>query len=122
MKRALLLAAVALACGDSAWPPENCDPPLPATDDDGRPWPTYTEMAASLSDCEDDGITRRRGACDDGRLFLEQSGPFTGDTYYYDGEVLVGLRRYSDIASACSEYRFGDASCEEAGVEPIVCR
>lgn len=120
MKRPLLLA-LALACGDAALPPEDCDPPLPATDDAGDPWPTYTEANTRFLDCEDDGSVRRRGACTDGKTFLEQSGPFTGDTYYFEGEAIVGLRRYTDVALACSEYRFGDVSCDEVDVEDVTC-
>jgi hypothetical protein len=123
MKRSLLLALALLGCGDDPLPPEDCSPPLPTTDDDGRPWATYRETDVRLSDCDNgDGVVRRRGACADGKTFLEESGPYTGDTYYFDGERLVGLLRYSDIALACDEYRFGDASCDETAAEDIVCR
>jgi|SRR5688572_22166186 hypothetical protein len=121
MKCSVLLAVLALGCGDGSWPPEDCDPPLPATDDDGRPWPTYTEANAQLDACENDAFVLRRGACTDGKTFLEQSGSFTGDTRYFAGEVLVGVRRYSDVVFACDEYRFGDTSCEETTSEELAC-
>lgn len=121
MKCLNVLVVLALGCSDAALPPEDCDPPLPAADDDGRPWPTYTDASARLGDCEGDGSVRRRGACTDGKAFIEQSSSSTGDTYYFLGEELVGLRRYSDVAFDCGEYRFGDASCEEASAEEIEC-
>lgn len=122
MNRSILLLAVALGCGDSTFPPEDCAPPLPPTDDDGDPWPTYTAANAALATCTADGYTRRRGSCSDGKAFIEGAGPFTGYTQYFDGEALVGLRRYSDVVSYCDEYRFGDVACDESSAEDIDCR
>ena len=122
MTRPLALALLLLGCSDAALPPEDCEPPLPATDDDGRPWPTYAAADALLTDCEQrEEPWRRRGACADGKRFLEQSGGFTGETYYFSGDALVGVRRWTDIVVSCDDYRFGDTRCDEVDVEELSC-
>lgn len=123
MQRHAMLLVLCLACGSEALPPEDCEPPLPATNDDGEPWPTYAEANASL--CEraaEVGVTvPRRGTCGDGKLFLELSGGFTGETQYFRDEALVGVLRYTDVVLSCSDYRFGDARCEPESAEDVVC-
>jgi hypothetical protein len=121
MTRLVLLALFALACGDGRLPPEDCEPPLPDVDDEGDPWPTYTEANARLANCTDDALTRRRGICADGKSFIARAGGYEADTYYFDGEVLVGLRRSSDVGYSCTTYRFGDTGCEERDVEEVDC-
>lgn len=125
MKRTIVLASIVLStavgCSDGDLPPEDCEPPLPATNDDGDPWPTYAEANAALERCEDDASIRRRGTCADGKLFIETLGNFAGDTQYFVGETLVGLRRFSDVVFSCSEYRFGDARCEPTDSNEVVC-
>ncbi|HWO10386.1 MAG TPA: hypothetical protein VNN80_12930 [Polyangiaceae bacterium] len=121
MKRLALLLALALGCGGDEYPPENCEPALPPSNDDGDPWPTYGEANATLATCADGALTRRRGTCSDGKTFIETAGAFAGDTYYFKGEVLVGVLRYSDVVLACDEYRFGDARCQAADVEELSC-
>lgn len=122
MTRPCFLCLLLLACGDAALPPEDCEPALPATDDDGAPWPTYAAADAVLTDCaQREGAERRRGACSDGKRFLGWSGSFTGETYYFTGDTLVGVQRWSDVVTSCSEYRFGDARCDEVDVEEVGC-
>jgi len=121
MIRLALLMAVALGCGESDLPPEDCDPPLPSTNDEGDAWPTYTDANATLTDCSEDGLTRRRGTCSDGKAFIERSGTFTGDTQYFAGEELVGLLRYTDVVFSCDAYRFGDTECEQVSLEEVGC-
>ena len=122
MKVPLLLLAFTLACGGGDPPPEECDQPLPATDDDGMPWPTYTTARANLADCEQSpGVTGREGTCADGKVLLARDGGSGGDTYYFQGETLVGLRRSSDLVISCQQYFFGDTRCDDADVEDITC-
>lgn len=121
MSRLPLLTALLLACGDGDFPPEDCAPPLPPSNDDGDPWPTYAEASASLSSCPTTALVRRRGTCADGKTFLESASGYDGDTQYFDGETLVGLRRFTDAGFSCSEYRFGDVECDEASAEEITC-
>ncbi len=123
MNRSRVLLVLALGCGgDGAYPPEDCTPPLPATDQGGNVWPTYAEANATLAECPDEGADlRRRGTCSDGKAFLERSGSFVGETYYFAGETLVGLLRYTDDVLSCEDYRFGDTECEELDAEVLSC-
>ena len=117
-----MLALLALGCGgDSA---DECPdaPALPATDDDGNPWPTYSDASAELAACtSDQGYSRFRGTCSDGKRFLQRNGGFTGDTRFYDGETLVGMDSFSDIIFPCDELGVGDWSCERTSTEAVAC-
>jgi len=122
MQRHAIFLVLGLGCGSDALPPEDCEPPLPATNDDGDAWPTYDEANATL--CERagvEGITPRRGTCADGKAFIELAGGFTGETQYFQGEVLVGVLRYTDIVLSCSEYRFGETRCEPDSARDVEC-
>ncbi len=123
MTRPLYLFLVLLGCGDAAPPPEDCERPLPATSDDGGPWPTYSAVDAMLlADCEPlGGYARRRGSCSDGKRFLDNDATFAGETYYFSDEALVGLIRWTDVVLSCQDYRFGDVRCEEVDVQEISC-
>jgi hypothetical protein len=116
------LLLLLLGCSDAALPPENCEPPLPATDDDGAPWPTYETADAILADCEQlPGYARRRGSCSDGKRFLEASGGYEGEIRYFRDDTLVGVRRWTDVVASCNEYLFGDAQCVEVDVVAVSC-
>lgn len=123
MQRRAMLLVLCLGCGSDALPPEDCEPPLPTTNDDGEPWPTYDEANATL--CEraaDAGVLMpRRGTCTDGKTFLELAGGFTGETQYFREQALVGVLRYTDVILACSEYRFGETRCAPQSTEDIEC-
>jgi hypothetical protein len=122
MKRLATLLVLCLGCGDELLPPEDCEPPLPATDDDGEPWPTLAEAAATLCERAQDGaFIARRGTCTDGKAFVELAGNFTGETQFFRDEVLVGVLRYTDIVLSCTEFRFGDGRCEPAETADVEC-
>jgi hypothetical protein len=123
MKAPLLLLAFALACGEADPPPEACDQPLPPTDEDGAAWPTFAAARARLADCDQyPGFTRRQGTCADGKASLSRDGGFSGETYYFQGETLVGLQRSSDLVVSCDQYFFGDTRCDDAATEELACR
>jgi hypothetical protein len=123
MKAPLLLLALTLGCGGGDPPPEQCDQPLPPTDEDGVPWPTYAAASAALGDCEQyTGYTRRKGTCADGKALLARDGGFSGETYYFQGETLVGVERSSDDVVSCVRYRFGDTRCADAEGQEIACK
>ena len=88
---------------------------------DGEPWPTYSEANATLCERAVTAGIPRRGACSDGKTFLELDGGFTGETQYFQDEVLVGVLRYTDIVLSCSEYRFGETRCEPQNTEDVAC-
>jgi hypothetical protein len=121
MQRRVMLVVLGLACGSDAFPPEECEPPLPAANDDGDPWPTYSEANASVCERAGVDIIARRGACADGKAFIEVAGGVTGETQYFRGEVLVGVLRYTDIVLACAAYRFGETRCEPESREDVDC-
>jgi hypothetical protein len=122
MRTPLLLLALILACGEADPPPEQCDQPLPPTDEDGVPWPTYTGANAALADCEQyPGQARRSGTCSDGKTLLAREGGFSGETYYFRGEALIGLERSPEYIVSCVEYRFGDTRCDDAQVQELTC-
>jgi hypothetical protein len=122
MKFLLLLLAFTLGCGAADAPPEQCDQPLPPADEDGVPWPTYSAAQTRLADCaQSPGYSRRRGTCSDGKVLLDREGGGGGETYYFQGEAVVGLKRTPDDAVSCMEYRFGDTRCDGAEIEPIDC-
>jgi hypothetical protein len=124
MKASLLLLMLALGCGDSA-PSDECDHLLPSSDGDGQPWPTYAVAIMAHADCtlpETAAYQRRRGACTDGKRFLERLGSFGGDIRYFDGDTLVGVQRWSDVGGgSCVPARLGDVDCDEVDVEVLSC-
>lgn len=119
MQRLILLVS-ALSCGDEL--EFDCDQPLPVTDDEGRPRPSYTTASAQLSDCSqlDAYYSRQRGACSDGKQFFSKGSGFWGDTLYFDGEAVIGRTSWSDVVTR-DDWRYGDTRCEEIGVEDISC-
>lgn len=121
--RPFVLLLLALGCGDAEPPPEACDQPLPPADDDGQPWPTYVVANEAFESCEatNAALQRRRGSCADGKRFLERGGGYSGDTYYFAGDTLVGLLRWTDVVISCTDYRFGDVVCEELDAEELSC-
>jgi hypothetical protein len=73
--------------------------PLPATQPDGEPWPTFSQ---SLREAEACGLQSARGlvlrsACADGKQSITRAGSFGGDTRYFRGEQLVGVVGYTDV-------------------------
>jgi hypothetical protein len=120
MLRRFMLLVLALGCGDEF--EFDCDHPLPATDDDGSPWPSYTAASAQLSDCAqlDGYYSRQRGACSDGKRFLSKGTGFGGDTLYFDGETVIGRIPWSDFVT-CDPWRYGNTRCEQIDVEEINC-
>jgi hypothetical protein len=136
MKRALLLLSASLACGGDSAPedpglcvtldPATCREPLPATDPEGQPWPLYATASAELDACGDPGYwSRSGGTCADGKRFLAKGGGFSGATYFYEGEALVGVRRWSDVISiecgGCTPDGQGDVECEVIGETSFDC-
>jgi hypothetical protein len=121
MVQRILLLLLALGCdGDEL--ELDCDQPLPAVDDDGGPWPSYTAASAQLSDCAqlEGYYSRQRGACTDGKRFLSKGTGFVGDTLYFDGEVVIGRIPWSDFIT-CDVWRYGETRCEQIDVEEINC-
>jgi len=132
MRSIFFALALSLSCGDSE---DECDsilPPgaprghqdLPSTDDEGNPWPTYSEATADLEDCtRDEGYRRFRGTCSDGKRFLSRDGGYTGNTRYYggEGEALVGFDSFSDVILECVDPSVGDSRCERTSIEEILC-
>lgn len=99
-----------VACGDDeAQPyhppapprdPLDCVVPLPATDYDGTPWPSYSEKLADFESCQDgDGSLQSvtESECSDGKTKLGTGVGLTGATYFYQGEMLVGLWSWTDL-------------------------
>ena len=125
MKLPLLLLALSIGCSGSVANEEApiCDEPLPPTDSDGTPWPPFSAANSMLADCaQHEGYYfRRRGSCSDGKQFLSKGTGFVGDTYYFEGEALVGVSTWTDIISSCEENRGGNATCEEINAEEINC-
>jgi hypothetical protein len=140
MMRTLFLSLLLLGCGNEdtepsqesffecvALPRSECpQPPLPQTDDRGRPWPTYSEVALEVADCSQSeaGCTqRRRGTCSDGKTFTELGNGFTGEFLYFSGETLVGVWRWGDVISdcRCPGSGFGDPVCQETYYEQFIC-
>jgi hypothetical protein len=143
MKRHGLLVVLCLGCGGDTAPSEeisglfecvelprpDCSEPLPPSDEDRAPWPTYAEATRELADCsqrEGGCWQRRQGTCSDGKTFTSWSGGFTGDSYYFEGETLVGVWRWSDIlicenGLACYGSGLGDPSCDETAGEDLTC-
>ena len=121
MQRLAMLLVLCLGCGSDALPPEDCEPPLPAENDDGDPWPTYSEANATLCERAAGAVVPRRGACSDGKRVLALASGLAGETQYFKDEVLVGVLRYTDIVLSCSEYRFGETRCERQNTEDVVC-
>jgi hypothetical protein len=115
-----MFLALALGCGGDS---SDCDQSLPAADDDGNPWPTYSAAAEQASDCAQLGgfYLRRRGACSDGKRFIDRGDGFVGGTSYFEGESLVGRTAWSDIVSECDTWHYGDTSCDEVDVEEMSC-
>jgi hypothetical protein len=120
MMRRFVLLVSALGCSDEFNP--DCTHPLPPTDGDGNPWPTYSAAAAQIADCTqfERYYSRQRGACSDGKRFISKGGGFVGDTLYFDGEIVIGTIPWSDV-SVCDATRFGDTRCEQTDVEEIRC-
>jgi hypothetical protein len=99
------LALLALACSESE-PNSNpnycddpdytiCGSPLPALDEQGMPWLSYSQDLLEI--CGNDSfIETSLGYCDDGKRVLNRSTGFVGDTRFYDGETLVGRRAQGD--------------------------
>jgi hypothetical protein len=85
-----MLLAFVLGCGDEYEP--DCNQPMPSTDEDGAPWPSYSVASSELADCGqiEDYYLRRNGSCSDGKRFLDKGSGFVGDTLYFDGETIVG--------------------------------
>jgi hypothetical protein len=96
-----------------------CNMPLPATDRDGEPWPTFTDALGAA--CPTIDYTRvSHGQCDDGKLFIEQWSGLGGDTRYFRSGALVGVAGWTDVIfPECGAGRsLGDVSCER--VEDII--
>jgi hypothetical protein len=143
MKRYGSLVALCLGCGGDTAPSEDtlglfecvdlprpdCSQPLPPSDDDGGPWPTYTEATRELSDCSQRAgfcLGRRHGTCSDGKTFTDWNGGFTGELNYFSGETLVGVWRWSDVVVcvdgvSCQGSGLGDPTCIELTVDDVVC-
>jgi hypothetical protein len=115
-----MLLAFVLGCGDEYEP--DCNQPMPSTDEDGAPWPSYSVASAELADCGqiEDYYLRRSGSCSDGKRFLDKGSGFVGDTLYFDGETIVGRTEWSDFV-ICDPWRYGDTRCNEREVEEIMC-
>jgi hypothetical protein len=103
--RAFLLLLSLLGAGCSNDPcakqaPELKDPldcvlPLPSTQGDGTPWPTYDEKLAEFQACRDGtanlyGTRVASSDCDDGKKLLTVNGGVQGESYYFQDETLVG--------------------------------
>lgn len=143
MKRYGLLLFLSLGCGGDTAPSEeiltlyecvdlprrDCSEPLPPSDEDGAAWPTYTEATSQLADCSRRPTgcwQRRRGTCSDGKTFTDWSGGFTGELYYFAGETLVGVWRWTDVidcvdGKSCQGSGLGDPTCVETAAEDVVC-
>lgn len=113
-----------------ALPRPDCSEPLPPSDEDGGPWPTYAEATGELADCSQRPEVcwqRRHGTCSDGKTFTDWSGGFMGELYYFAGEALAGVWRWSDVVGCvdgmggCSGSGLGDATCIETAAEEVVC-
>lgn len=121
MMRRLLLLAFVLGCDNDK---SDCNQPLPSTDEDGAPWPSYTTATAELADCgqlEGYYYERRSGSCSDGKRFIERGGGFVGNTLYFEGEVVVGRTTWSDVVFECESWHCGDTRCDQVDVEEIDC-
>jgi hypothetical protein len=142
MKRYMPLA-ICLACGGDAKPSQaalgllecvdlprrDCSDPLPPSDEHGARWPTYTEATRQLTDCstrERECLQRRFGTCSDGKTFTDWSGGFVGEGFYFGGETLVGVWRWSDVSfcedgTSCPGFGLGDTTCVEVSVHEVGC-
>jgi len=125
----LALLACAVACRESASAgpytcpdPGGCDRPLPASDPQGQPWPTFDEALADGMRCTS-GIPGpfTQGSCADGKRFVDLSGAFGGETRFFRGQQLVGIYVWSDIVSecGCNPSVQGDTECESQASEGI---
>lgn len=116
--RGTLLLVAALACSGE----DECHRALPA-DDFGEPWPTFTELRNEVVYCtQPQGLDTRIGTCSDGKTFIDQGHGFTGQSNYFRGEELVGLRRWSDLINGCVDNEsLGDSDCREVEAEDLGC-
>lgn len=103
--RAFLLLLSIIGAGCSSDPcakqapelegPLDCVLPLPSTQADGTPWPTYDEKLAEFQACRDGtaSLYATRVAttdCDDGKKLLTVNGGVQGESYFFQEEALVG--------------------------------
>jgi hypothetical protein len=139
---AVAFVALGFACGervdsppaDSATlapDPLDCLVPLAATDDDGAPWPAYSEKLAEFENCKDGTqslggypLVARRD-CADGKKLLVAAVIYGVASYYYDGELLVGRWLRSDTGGACGSNRPegtpDSVRCDEVASTAIDC-